>query len=271
LPNPRVHHVRIIGRFSSVRDSFVAAKKKKKTKKKTARAKPSKSLVIVESPAKARTINKYLGRDYVVKSSVGHIRDLPVSGSGKKVDPKARAAAAAKTRKMPPAKREKHKKEQAKKALFARMGINPEKDWADRAEEYATLLAAADEDIAATLSAVAPNRRLLVTDHDSLGYFADRYDFEVVGVVIPGGSTLGDPSSGELAELIEEIEEAGVSAIFGETTQPSALAEAVAAELGSDVQVVSLYTGSLGEPGSGAETLIEMLQANAESIAAALG
>ena len=50
-----------------------------------------KSLVIVESPAKARTINKYLGRDFVVKSSVGHIRDLPVSGSGKKVDPKARA------------------------------------------------------------------------------------------------------------------------------------------------------------------------------------
>jgi DNA topoisomerase-1 len=88
-----------------------------------------KSLVIVESPAKARTINKYLGRDYVVKSSVGHIRDLPTSGSGKQVDPKARAAAAAKTRKMPPAKREQHKKEQARKALFARMGINPEKDW----------------------------------------------------------------------------------------------------------------------------------------------
>ncbi len=88
-----------------------------------------KSLVIVESPAKARTINKYLGRDYVVKSSVGHIRDLPVSGSGKKVDPKARAKAAAITRKMPPGKREKHKKAQAQKALFARMGINPEKDW----------------------------------------------------------------------------------------------------------------------------------------------
>jgi DNA topoisomerase-1 len=88
-----------------------------------------KSLVIVESPAKARTINKYLGRDYVVKSSVGHIRDLPVSGSGKKVDPKARAKAAAITRKMPPAKREKHKKVQAQKALFARMGINPDEDW----------------------------------------------------------------------------------------------------------------------------------------------
>ena len=54
-----------------------------------------KSLVIVESPAKAKTINKYLGPDYIVKSSVGHIRDLPVSGSGSQADPKERARQAA--------------------------------------------------------------------------------------------------------------------------------------------------------------------------------
>jgi DNA topoisomerase-1 len=88
-----------------------------------------KSLVIVESPAKARTINKYLGRDFVVKSSVGHIRDLPVSGSGKQVDAKARAQAAAKTRKLAGAKREAHRKAQSRKALFARMGIDPDNDW----------------------------------------------------------------------------------------------------------------------------------------------
>ena len=52
-----------------------------------------KSLVIVESPAKAKTINKYLGNDFVVKSSVGHIRDLPTSGTSQS-DPKARAAEA---------------------------------------------------------------------------------------------------------------------------------------------------------------------------------
>ena len=63
-----------------------------------------KSLVIVESPAKAKTINKYLGDDYIVKSSVGHIRDLPTSGSGNS-DPKARAKEAAKTRKMAPEKK----------------------------------------------------------------------------------------------------------------------------------------------------------------------
>jgi len=87
-----------------------------------------KSLVIVESPAKAKTINKYLGRDFVVKSSVGHIRDLPVAGSAK-VDPVARAKAAAETRKLPPAKRAAHKKKKAQAALITRMGINPDKGW----------------------------------------------------------------------------------------------------------------------------------------------
>ena len=90
-----------------------------------------KSLVIVESPAKAKTINKYLGKDFVVKSSVGHIRDLPVSGSGtrKPVDPKARAKAAAETRKLSPEQREVHKKRKAKEQLIARMGVDPENDW----------------------------------------------------------------------------------------------------------------------------------------------
>jgi len=88
-----------------------------------------KTLVIVESPAKAKTINKYLGKDYVVKSSVGHVRDLPVSGSGKPVDPKARAAEAAKTRKLSPAKKIIHKAKKSREQLVARMGINPGKNW----------------------------------------------------------------------------------------------------------------------------------------------
>ena len=87
-----------------------------------------KSLVIVESPAKAKTINRYLGDDYIVKSSVGHIRDLPVSGTST-IDPKARAKEAAKTRKMTPAKKAKYKKEKARKQLVARMGIDPDDGW----------------------------------------------------------------------------------------------------------------------------------------------
>ncbi len=89
----------------------------------------SKSLVIVESPAKAKTINKYLGNDFVVKSSVGHIRDLPVSGSGGKSDPKERARKAAATRKLSPDEKAEYKKKQAREQLIARMGIDPEHGW----------------------------------------------------------------------------------------------------------------------------------------------
>ncbi len=90
----------------------------------------AKSLVIVESPAKAKTINKYLGNDFVVKSSVGHIRDLPTgAGSKKPVDAKARAAEAAKTRKMAPEEKAAYKKQKAHKQLIEKMGIDPEKDW----------------------------------------------------------------------------------------------------------------------------------------------
>ncbi len=89
-----------------------------------------KSLVIVESPAKARTINKYLGSDYIVKSSVGHIRDLPTAGSGSAgVDPKQRAAQAAKTRKMAPDEKAAYKKQKGREQLIRRMGIDPENGW----------------------------------------------------------------------------------------------------------------------------------------------
>ncbi|OUS17882.1 DNA topoisomerase I [Gammaproteobacteria bacterium 50_400_T64] len=90
-----------------------------------------KSLVIVESPAKAKTINKYLGNDFIVKSSVGHVRDLPTGASNRKpADPKERAKQAAITRKLSPAKKVIHKQKKAKQQLINRMGINPDKDWA---------------------------------------------------------------------------------------------------------------------------------------------
>jgi DNA topoisomerase-1 len=87
-----------------------------------------KSLVIVESPAKAKTINKYLGSDYVVKSSVGHIRDLPTAGSSK-ADPKERARQAAITRKMSPEDKIVHRKKKGREQLIRRMGIDPDQGW----------------------------------------------------------------------------------------------------------------------------------------------
>ncbi len=85
-----------------------------------------KSLVIVESPAKAKTINKYLGKDFVVKSSVGHVRDLPTSGSG--ADKKeAKKPAAKKTAAKTVSKTEKADKAFAQ--LVSRMGVDPEHGW----------------------------------------------------------------------------------------------------------------------------------------------
>lgn len=88
-----------------------------------------KALVIVESPAKAKTINKYLGSDYIVKSSVGHIRDLPTSGSGTASDPKQRALEAAKTRKMSAEEKAEYKRRKSREQLIQRMGVNPEDGW----------------------------------------------------------------------------------------------------------------------------------------------
>jgi DNA topoisomerase-1 len=92
-----------------------------------------KALVIVESPAKAKTINKYLGNDFIVKSSVGHIRDLPTSGSSTS-DPKERAAQAAITRKMAPEEKRIYQAKKKREQLIRRMGIDPENGWAARYE-----------------------------------------------------------------------------------------------------------------------------------------
>jgi DNA topoisomerase-1 len=88
-----------------------------------------KALVIVESPAKAKTINKYLGRDFIVKSSVGHIRDLPTSGNAKTTDAAERARSAAATRKMSEKEKAKHREKKGREQLVKRMGVDPEHGW----------------------------------------------------------------------------------------------------------------------------------------------
>lgn len=143
-------------------------------------------------------------------------------------------------------------------------------DWLARAEAYRQELEALDADIVELVGSIPEDRRTLVTNHDSMGYFAQRYGLEVIGTVIPGGSTLAAPSAADLAELVTAVEESGTAAIFAETTEPDRLAQTVAAELDRPIVVVELYTGSLGTTGSGADSYLGMMRTNAELIASAL-
>ncbi len=132
----------------------------------------SKSLVIVESPAKAKTINKYLGKDFIVKSSVGHIRDLP-TGGGDKTE-KAKAPVKKSTTKATP----EEKKEKERQALFTRMGINPEKGWNAR---YETL--PGKEKVISELKAAAEkvDTVYLATDLDREGEAISWHLREIIG------------------------------------------------------------------------------------------
>lgn len=137
-------------------------------------------------------------------------------------------------------------------------------------EEVAAELAQVDEEIKQILEPIPAEQRVIITDHDAFGYFAEAYDFEVAGVVMPGGSTDGEASSAHLAELVEVIEERNISTIFSNSAVNPQLVEALAAETGRDVEVVQLYVGSVGPDGSGAEDYAGMMTTNASLITEAL-
>jgi zinc/manganese transport system substrate-binding protein len=159
---------------------------------------------------------------------------------------------------------------QATRLIGDRLATIVDGDWVARAATYADELEALDDEMRAALDAVPSSRRTLITSHDAFDYFADRYGFEVVGVLIPGGTTQAAPDPRALADLAAIIRETAVPAIFAETTLPTNVAEALAAEVGGEVEVVVLLTGSLGEPGSGADSYVGMLRTNADRIAEAL-
>ncbi len=118
------------------------------------------------------------------------------------------------------------------------------------------------------LSVVPPERRLLVTNHDALGHFADRYDFEILGTVLPGASTLARHRPPSSSTSPTTSRQPGVPAIFAEALESTDEATTLAERLGVDV--VTLYTDSLGEDGSGAETYADLMRFDATAIADAL-
>lgn len=152
--------------------------------------------------------------------------------------------------------------------------VRPDVDWTARATAQRVELEALDAEVSALLATIPAERRRLVTNHDSLGYLADRYDLEIVGTVVPGASTSVESNPQAFARLVDLLVAEDIDVIFAETTDTTTLADALASEVigrsDLDVTVVQLYTGTLGEPGSGAETYVGMLRTTATLITDAL-
>lgn len=136
--------------------------------------------------------------------------------------------------------------------------------------DYLAQLDELETSMGASFEAIPTNKRKLITNHHVFGYLAERFDFDVIGAVIPSGTTLASPSSSDLDDLTGKIRAAGVVAIFADSSQSQRLAEVLAAEVGTDIEVVPLFTESLGAEGSGAETYLDMMRANTERITEAL-
>ena len=148
-------------------------------------------------------------------------------------------------------------------------------EWMERADAYAQELEELDAEMVAMFDTIPSGNRTLVTNHDALGYLAVRYDFEVVGTVVPGASTQAEADSRSFAELVETVERAGVEVVFAENTDSTVLAEQLASEVVGrsdlEVEVVRIYTDALGEEGSGADTYTGLLRTTSTLITEALG
>lgn len=134
------------------------------------------------------------------------------------------------------------------------------------AAAYRDQLTQLDVEMAEAFAAIPKERRALVTNHHVFGYLAERFDFRVVGAVIPGGTTLAAPSAADLRKLSEAIRNARVRTIFAESSQPDRLVQVLASEAGLSVQVAELFTESLTGPDGGAPTYLDMMRANTERI-----
>jgi ABC-type Zn uptake system ZnuABC Zn-binding protein ZnuA len=122
-----------------------------------------------------------------------------------------------------------------------------------------------DRGIAACVERVPRAKRRIVTTHDSLGYFADRYGIEVVGSVLPSLSTQAQASAGDVQRLVEQIRSEGVEAIFPESSVNPDIERAIAREAGAEVGE-PLYADSLGAEGSPGETYAGALAADARAL-----
>jgi ABC-type Zn uptake system ZnuABC Zn-binding protein ZnuA len=137
------------------------------------------------------------------------------------------------------------------------------------ASAYIQQLQELDGWIRQQIDTIPPERRVLVTNHESFGYYADRYGLKVIGTLLPSASSGAAPSAQQLAELVERIRASRAPAIFLETGTNPQLAEQIAQETGARV-VSGLYSHSISASDGPAPTYIAMLRYNTQAIVEAL-
>ena len=145
---------------------------------------------------------------------------------------------------------------------------NNSAEYAANAARFEAEIKALDAWVREQTAQIAPEDRKLVSDHSMFNYFADEYGFEQVGALIPGYSSLAEPSAQELAVIEDAISKFNVKAVFVGNTVNPALAERAAEDSG--VALVYLYTGSLSEPGGEADTYLQYIRYNVSAIVDAL-
>lgn len=141
--------------------------------------------------------------------------------------------------------------------------------YAANADTYSDRLKELDRWVRQQVETIPPERRLLVTNHESLGYFADRYGLQVVGTIVPSVSLGASPSAQQMAALIDRIKATGAPAIFLETGTNPQLAQQIATETGAKV-VTELWSHSITAADGPAPTYIDLIRANTTAIVSAL-
>ncbi|MEO8220167.1 MAG: zinc ABC transporter substrate-binding protein AztC [Specibacter sp.] len=155
-------------------------------------------------------------------------------------------------------------------AVTQHVGLSDPELVHSNAAAYRAQVAALDQWMAAEFGAVPPARRKIITNHHVFGYLAQRYGLEVIGAVMPSGTTLAAPSAADLNALAGAVRDAGVPAIFADTSQPDKLARVLAEESKVAVEIVPLFSESLSAPGEGAGTYVEMMRSNTARMTTAL-
>lgn len=141
----------------------------------------------------------------------------------------------------------------------------------EHAQQYGIDALAAAAEAERVLATIPESQRVLITNHDALGYFARRFGLRLEGVVIPGGSTLAEPSAADIARLVEILRDTGVRAVFSESTTSSKLPASIARAAGGSVRVVELVTDTLGRSGRADASYAGLITEVAHRIAGGLG